>query len=170
MIIAHPTSIHCLRALIHADGAHAMEAGVETDEIYAGLHDLMAVLSKNETDLGKLTGHALAVGALNVKIMAALDSAHVTRFGAPTPTPVNHAPTAGKAILISGHDLVDLEHLLKQTEGKGINVYTHGEMLPAHGYPNLKKYKHLVGNYGGAWQLQKIEYAAFPGPIVQVGS
>ncbi|MFA4875254.1 MAG: hydroxylamine reductase, partial [bacterium] len=75
-------------------------------------------------------------------------------------------PIKGKAILVSGHDLKDLEELLKQTEGKGINVYTHGEMLPAHGYPGLKKYKHLVGNYGGAWQDQQKEFAAFPGSIL----
>ena len=82
------------------------------------------------------------------------------------PTPVRVEPVKGKAILVSGHDLKDLEDLLQQTEGKGINIYTHGEMLPAHGYPGLKKYKHLVGNYGGAWQDQKDEFAAFPGAIL----
>jgi len=82
------------------------------------------------------------------------------------PTPVRITPVKGKAILISGHDLKDLEELLKQTEGTGINIYTHGEMLPAHGYPELKKYKHLVGNYGGAWQDQRKEFDAFPGAIL----
>ena len=72
----------------------------------------------------------------------------------------------GKCILVSGHDLHDLEKVLQMTEGKGINVYTHGEMLPAHGYPGLRKYKHLVGNYGGAWQLQKMEFSNFPGAIL----
>lgn len=150
-----------------AYAAHAMEAGVEKEEIYAGLHEAMAALSRGEADLTELTGLALKVGSINVGVMGALDEAHVARFGNPAPTPVNHAPVAGKAILISGHDLADLEALLEQTEGQGVNVYTHGEMLPAHGYPGLKKYKHLVGHYGGAWQLQKMEYAAFPGPIVQ---
>jgi hydroxylamine reductase len=82
------------------------------------------------------------------------------------PTKVPLGARKGKAILVSGHDLKDLEELLKQTEGKGINVYTHGEMLPAHGYPGLKKYKHLVGNYGGAWQEQQKEFEAFPGAVL----
>lgn len=85
------------------------------------------------------------------------------------PTPVNHAPVEGKCILVSGHDMRDLEALLEQTAGTGVNVYTHGEMLPAHGYPGLKeRFPHLVGNYGAAWQLQKFELAKFPGPIVMV--
>ena len=79
---------------------------------------------------------------------------------------VRTSPVAGKCILVSGHDLHDLEKVLQMTEGKGINVYTHGEMLPAHGYPGLKKYSHLVGNFGGAWQLQKLEFAQFPGSIL----
>ena len=82
------------------------------------------------------------------------------------PTPVQLGTKAGKAILVSGHDLRMLEELLKQTEGKGINIYTHGEMLPAHGYPGLKKYSHLVGNFGGAWQDQAKEFAQFPGAII----
>jgi hydroxylamine reductase len=84
----------------------------------------------------------------------------------PEPTSVRIEPLAGKAILISGHDLKDLEELLRQTQGKSINVYTHGEMLPAHGYPGLRKYRHLAGNYGGAWQNQQEEFEAFPGPIL----
>ncbi|MHB1133160.1 MAG: hydroxylamine reductase, partial [Chloroflexota bacterium] len=87
-------------------------------------------------------------------------------YGNPVPTPVRIDPVRGKAILVSGHDLKDLEELLKQTEGTGINVYTHGEMLPAHGYPELKKHKHLVGNYGGAWQDQRNEFDDFPGAIL----
>lgn len=151
-----------------AYACHAMEAGKETDEIYMRLHKSLATIASNETDLGKLVAEAMYVGETNVKVLAALDSAHTEKFGAPVPTPVNHAPIAGKCILISGHDLVDLEALLQQTVGKGINVYTHGEMLPAHGYPGLKaKYPHLVGHWGQAWQLQRVEYAAFPGPIIQ---
>ena len=87
--------------------------------------------------------------------MELLDTANTSAYGHPVPTPVRVEPVKGKAILVSGHDLKDLEKLLMQTEGKGINIYTHGEMLPAHGYPGLKKFKHLAGNYGGAWQDQK---------------
>jgi len=89
---------------------------VESEEVYARLHKHMDVLARNESDLGKLVAESMAVGETGVKVLAALDHAHVDHFGAPTPTPVNHAPTAGKAILISGHDLMDLEALLKQTE------------------------------------------------------
>jgi hydroxylamine reductase len=98
--------------------------------------------------------------------MELLDQAHTSAFGHPVPTPVRVEPVKGKCILVSGHDLKDLELLLQQTEGKGINIYTHGEMLPAHGYPGLKQYPHLVGNYGGAWQDQKDEFARFPGAIL----
>ena len=164
----------CLQELIMygvkgsaAYAEHAHQAGVESEDVYAGLYHAMAVLARNEADIGKLVAEAMAVGTTNVATLKALDDAHTKRFGAPVPTPVNHAPTAGKAILISGHDLVDLQALLEQTEGTGINVYTHGEMLPAHGYPGLSKYKHLAGHYGNAWQLQRMEYGAFPGPIIQ---
>jgi hydroxylamine reductase len=106
------------------------------------------------------------VGELNLKVMGLLDAANTGAYGHPEPTKVRVTPVKGKAVVVSGHDLKDLEELLKQTEGKGINVYTHGEMLPAHAYPGLKKYKHLVGNYGGAWQDQVREFAAFPGAIL----
>jgi hydroxylamine reductase len=113
-----------------------------------------------------LLGQALAVGELNLRVMELLDLANTGAYGHPEPTPVRVTPVKGKAILISGHDLKDLEDLLKQTEGKGVKVYTHGEMLPAHGYPQLKKYPHLVGNYGGAWQDQRKEFDAFPGAVL----
>lgn len=110
---------------------------------------------------------ALRVGEINSRVLKLLDSAHVTLYGVPEPTPVLMTATEGKCILISGHDLRDLHALLEQTKDTGINVYTHGELLPAHGYPNLKQqYPHLVGNYGTAWQNQKFEFAAFPGPII----
>ena len=98
--------------------------------------------------------------------MELLDEANTSTYGHPVPTPVRITAVKGKAILVSGHDLKDLEELLKQTEGTGINIYTHGEMLPCHGYPGLKKYSHFVGNYGGAWQDQQKEFDAFPGAIL----
>ncbi len=95
--------------------------------------------------------------------MELLDAGNTGTYGHPVPTKVPLGAKKGKAILVSGHDLKDLEELLKQTEGKGINVYTHGEMLPAHGYPGLKKYSHFYGHYGTAWQNQAKEFAEFPG-------
>jgi hydroxylamine reductase len=108
----------------------------------------------------------MKIGELNLKVMALLDAANTGAYGHPEPTAVRITARKGKAILISGHDLKDLADLLEQTAGKGINVYSHGEMLPAHAYPALKKYPHLVGNYGGAWQDQRKEFAAFPGAIL----
>jgi hydroxylamine reductase len=105
-------------------------------------------------------------GEVNLRVMEMLDSVHTDTFGHPVPTKVPVTAKAGKAILVSGHDLHDLDQLLQQTAGKGINIYTHGEMLPAHGYPGLKKYPHLIGNYGGAWQDQAEEFDAFPGAIL----
>jgi hydroxylamine reductase len=103
---------------------------------------------------------------MNLKVMELLDKAHTQRFGNPVPTQVETGTKRGPGILVTGHDLLDLYELLKQTEGAGINIYTHGEMLPAHGYPQLKKFKHLVGNYGGAWQEQKKEFNEFSGAIL----
>jgi hydroxylamine reductase len=98
--------------------------------------------------------------------MQLLDDANTSTYGTRSPTSVRVTPVAGKAILVSGHDLEDLYRLLQQTEGMGVNVYTHGEMLPAHGYPKLRAFPHLVGNYGGAWQDQQNEFDAFPGAIL----
>jgi len=106
------------------------------------------------------------VGKWNLRVMEMLDHAHTSTYGHPVPTRVRVSAVKGKAIAVSGHDLKDLEELLKQTEGTGINIYTHGEMLPAHGYPELKKYPHLVGNYGSAWQNQQKEFDLFPGAIL----
>ena len=145
---------------------HAQILGKEDEEVYAFLHDTLDYLSGNPTDIGALLARALKVGEVNLKVMGLLDAANTGAYGDPVPTVVRVTPLKGKAIVVSGHDLKDLEELLKQTEGKGINVYTHGEMLPAHGYPGLKKYKHLAGNYGGAWQEQQAEFAAFPGAIL----
>ncbi len=145
---------------------HAEILGLEDDSVYAFFHEALDYLASNPTDIGQLTQMSLRCGEVNVKVMELLDTAHTGTYGHPVPTPVRITPVKGKAILISGHDLKDLESLLKQTEGTGINIYTHGEMLPAHGYPELKKYSHLAGNYGGAWQDQRQEFDAFPGAIL----
>ncbi len=145
---------------------HAQILGFEEDAVYAAFHEHLDFLARSGHTVEELTGRCLKCGELNLRAMEMLDAAHTSTFGDPEPTPVRIEPVKGKAILVSGHDLKDLAELLKQTAGKGINVYTHGEMLPAHGYPELKKHKHLVGNYGGAWQLQRKEFAAFPGAIL----
>ncbi|NLB94335.1 MAG: hydroxylamine reductase, partial [Armatimonadetes bacterium] len=116
--------------------------------------------------MDELIAMALKVGEVNLKVMGLLDAANTGAYGHPTPTSVRVTPVKGKAILVSGHDLKDLALLLEQTKNAGVNIYTHGEMLPAHGYPELKKYPHLVGNYGGAWQDQRAEFDAFPGAIL----
>lgn len=145
---------------------HAAVLGHEDDEFYAFMHAALAAVEEQVTDIAVLLQLALRCGEVNLKIMALLDEAHRKTYGSPKPTSVCIDPVKGKAILVSGHDLKDLEELLKQTQGKGINIYTHGEMLPAHGYPELKKYPHLVGNYGGAWQNQREEFEEFPGAIL----
>ena len=145
---------------------HAAILGKKDEEIFVFIHRALAATADKSLGLMDFVGLAMECGKLNLKTMELLSQAHTERFGHPTPTSVSLGTRAGKAILISGHDLLDLEELLKQTEGKGIYVYTHGEMLPAHGYPGLKKYAHLAGNYGGAWQDQQEEFAQFPGAIL----
>jgi hydroxylamine reductase len=145
---------------------HAQILGKEDDAIYAFIHKTLDRLTQKPTDIGELLATALAVGEINMKAMELLDAGNTGTYGHPEPTKVRVTPIKGKCIAVSGHDLKDLELLLKQTEGKGINIYTHGEMLPCNAYPALKKYKHLVGNYGGAWQDQRNEFDAFPGAIL----
>ncbi|MEA4883353.1 MAG: hydroxylamine reductase [Clostridia bacterium] len=145
---------------------HAYILGVEDDGVYAFFHEALDFLTRISISLDEALGMALRVGEVNIRVMAMLDEANTRAYGNPAPTRVRVTPVQGKAILVSGHDLRDLEEILKQTEGRGINVYTHGEMLPAHGYPGLKKYEHLVGNYGGAWQDQRSEFEVFPGAII----
>ncbi len=145
---------------------HAQLLGKEDEEVYALFHELLDYLSEEPTNVEELTARALDAGKLNLKAMELLDAAHTDAYGHPVPTQVRIEPVKGKAVVVSGHDLLDLEELLKQTAGKGINVYTHGEMLPAHGYPGLKKYAHLLGNFGGAWQDQRKEFDQFPGAIL----
>ena len=145
---------------------HAQILGKEDDDIYAFFHEALNFLAGDTQSVDELTTMALRCGEANLRVMELLDAANTGAYGHPVPTPVRIEPVKGKAILVSGHDLKDLEELLKQTEGKAVNIYTHGEMLPAHGYPGLKKYKHLVGNYGGAWQDQQKEFDEFPGAIL----
>eukprot|EP00055_Hartaetosiga_balthica_P015063 m.86700 g.86700 ORF g.86700 m.86700 type:complete len:446 (+) comp8768_c0_seq1:1244-2581(+) len=144
---------------------HAKCLGKETPTIYSELQRCLYVLG-NKPDMDTLVATTLEVGKANLEVLQTLDAAHRAKFGVPTPTAVKIEPVAGKSILVSGHDLGDLYDLLEQTQGTGINVYTHGEMLPAHSYPELNKFDHLVGNYGGAWQFQKFEFAKFPGPVI----
>ncbi len=145
---------------------HAQILGKEDGQVYAFLHEALSFLAAEPTNINDLLTAILKCGEVNLKVMELLDTANTEAYGQPAPTPVRITAVKGKAILVSGHDLKDLEELLKQTSGRGINVYTHGEMLPAHGYPGLKKYPHLVGNYGGAWQDQRQEFDAFPGAIL----
>ncbi len=145
---------------------HAQILGKHDDKVYAYFHEALDFLTRPSLTVEELLPAVLKVGEVNLRVMELLDEANTGAYGQPAPSSVRVTPVKGKAIVVSGHDLKDLEELLKQTEGKGINVYTHGEMLPAHGYPGLKKYKHLVGNYGGAWQDQKKEFLALPGAIL----
>ncbi len=145
---------------------HAAVLGRTSNEVYATMFELLELLARDESSADALLAAAMRTGELNLEVMAMLDSAHTETFGHPTPTKVRISAKAGKAILVSGHDLQDLARLLEQTAGKGINVYTHGEMLPAHGYPELKKHPHLVGNWGGAWQDQVREFPNFPGAFL----
>jgi hydroxylamine reductase len=145
---------------------HAYILGVEDESIFSFFHETLSFLSSTNHTLDELIAKALQVGEMNLRIMEMLDLANTKAYGHPVPTEVRTTPIIGKAILVSGHDFLDLENILQQSEGKNILVYTHGEMLPANAYPKLKKYAHLAGNYGTAWQNQQKEFPLFPGPIV----
>lgn len=145
---------------------HARILGYEDDKIIADFWEMLDALNDSKATVDDLLPKVLKTGEINFKVMELLDLANTNTYGNPEPTQVRVTPVKGKAIVVSGHDLKDLEELLKQTEGTGINVYTHGEMLPCNAYPGLKKYKHLVGNYGGAWQDQQKEFKEFPGAIL----
>lgn len=145
---------------------HAARLGETNEEIIAFMCKALATITAPDADMETLLGIVLETGKYGVDVMALLDKANTEAYGTPELTKVNIGVGKKPGILISGHDLKDIEDLLIQTEGTGIDVYTHGEMLPAHYYPQLKKYKHLVGNYGNAWWKQKEEFASFNGPIV----
>lgn len=146
---------------------HAKELGYRDTEVDDFLMEgLFKTLTNVSFDMNDHLDAVLKCGMMNLKAMELLDKANTERFGNPTPVEVDTGTKEGYGIVVTGHDLLDLYELLKQTEGKGINIYTHGEMLPAHAYPELRKFKHLVGNYGGAWQEQKREFDEFPGTVL----
>jgi hydroxylamine reductase len=152
---------------IGAYAYHAREMGKRDEQVDAFMHEaLFTTLTNVDFDLSRYLELVLKAGEMNLRIMELLNNAHIQKFGAPTPAQVPVGTKAGPGIVVTGHDLPDLYELLKQTEGKGINIYTHGEMLPAHGYPQLRKFKHLVGNYGTAWQNQRKEFDEFTGAIL----
>ena len=145
---------------------HAAILGQEDDSVYAFMQEGMASTLQKDLGVDDYIGLVMKCGEVNLRTMELLDEANTGTYGHPVPTAVPLGAKAGKAILVSGHDLRDLEEILKQTEGKDINIYTHGEMLPCHGYPELKKYPHFYGHYGSAWQNQAKEFDAFPGAIL----
>jgi hydroxylamine reductase len=151
---------------VSAYADHAQILGQEDDRVYAYIHEALAAIQRNDLSLADWVDLALRCGEAAVKSMELLDAGNTGTYGNPVPTRVPLGHKQGKAILVSGHDLLDLEALLQQTEGKGIYVYTHGEMLPTHGYPKLKRYEHFYGHYGGAWQNQTREFPDFPGAIL----
>ena len=145
---------------------HAAILGQYDPSVAAYIYEAFASALRTDLDLGAWVDLAMRCGTANLKAMELLDAANTGAYGHPVPTAVPLGHRKGKCILVSGHDLKDLETLLKATEGKGIDIYTHGEMLPTHGYPKLKAYKHFFGHYGTAWQNQIKEFAAFPGAIL----
>lgn len=145
---------------------HAWILGYQNEEVNSFFYKGLSKIADRNILAEELVGLVLECGKVNLKCMEMLDKAHTERFGNPVPTEVFLGVKKGPAIVVSGHDLLDLEQILQQTENTSVNVYTHGEMLPAHGYPGLKKYKNLVGHYGTAWQNQQKEFDAFPGAIL----
>jgi len=151
---------------VSAYAYHAYRLGKKDDRVFEFIEKGLASTLDKSLGVNDFVGLALKCGEINIRAMELLDSGNTEAYGHPVPTKVPLGTKKGKAILVSGHDLKDLEEVLKQTRGKGITVYTHGEMLPAHGYPELKKFPHFFGHYGTAWQNQQREFAAFPGAIL----
>lgn len=146
---------------------HARRLGKVDESVDAFVEEaLFSTVTNVNFDIESLLEIALECGMKNYRVMQMLDEGHVERFGAPTPVSVYEGTKAGPGILVTGHDMVDLSDLLDQTAGLGINVYTHGEMLPAHSYPKLRAHKHLAGHFGGPWQNQLWDFPAFSGPIL----
>jgi len=146
---------------------HARRLGMTDENVSAFIEEaLFATVTNVNFDMDSLFEMVLECGRQNLRVMELLDAGHAKCFGKASPATVYEGTKAGPGILVTGHDMLDLEDILKQTEGTGVNVYTHGEMLPAHMYPELRKYKHLAGHFGGAWQKQKKEFAEFTGAVV----
>jgi hydroxylamine reductase len=146
---------------------HARRLGMVDEDVNAFVEEaLFATVTNVNFDMDSLFELVLECGRKNLRVMEMLDDGHIKRYGTPTPATIYEGTKAGPGILVSGHDMVDLEDVLEQTEGTGVNVYTHGEMMPAHMYPGLRKHEHLVGHYGGAWQKQKKEFAQFTGAVL----
>ena len=144
---------------------HAYVLGKQDKDVTEWFYKGLKALGEDHT-VDEWLGLLMEFGNINLKCMALLDDANTSAYGHPVPAKVTTNVEKGPFIVVSGHDLLDLKHLLEQTEGKGINIYTHGEMLPAHGYPELKKYSHLKGNFGTAWQNQQKEFEGIPAPIL----
>jgi hydroxylamine reductase len=145
---------------------HAYLLGKKDPAVFAFVHRGLSATLDKSLGVNEFVALVMKCGEVNLRAMELLDAGNTETFGHPVPTKVSLGARKGKAILVSGHDLIDLEEVLKQSQGKGIFVYTHGEMLPAHGYPKLKAYSHFFGHYGTAWQNQQREFAKFPGAIL----
>ena len=145
---------------------HAYLLGKKDQKVFDFIYEGLAAPFNKTLGANEFVGLVFKCGEINIRAMELLDAGNTERYGHPTPTKVPLGHKKGKAIVVSGHDLIDLEEILKQTQGKNITVYTHGEMLPTHGYPQLKKYPNFYGHYGTAWQNQQREFAAFPGAIL----
>ena len=150
-----------------AYASHARRLGKSDEVVSAFIEDaLFSTMTNVNFDLESLLEIALEVGEKNLRVMEMLDAGHVETYGSPSPTIVQHGTRQGPGILVTGHDMVDLWEILAAVEGTDVKVYTHGEMLPAHMYPRFREHPNLAGHYGGAWQKQKQEFPAFPGPVV----
>jgi hydroxylamine reductase len=146
---------------------HARRLGKSDESVSAFLEEaLFTTMTNVNFDIPSLLDIAMKLGQMNLRVMELLDAGHIEKFGKPAPTKVREGTHAGPGILITGHDMLDLLNLLKACEGTNVKVYTHGEMIPAHMYPELGKHPNMGGQYGSAWQKQKTEFADFPGPIV----
>jgi hydroxylamine reductase len=146
---------------------HARRLGAVDESVSAFIEEaLFATVTNVNFDLGSHLDLVLECGRMNLRVMERLDRAHAERFGTPAPVSVYEGTKAGPGILVTGHDLLDLSDLLEQSAGGGVNVYTHGEMLPAHAYPRLRAHQHLAGHFGGAWQQQRKEFHEFTGPVL----
>lgn len=157
--------VHGLKG-VAAYAHHARILGQEDQALYDFIYEALAAVNDKEKDMGAWLEMVLKCGEINLRALELLDAAHTGAYGHPLPTTVPLGHKAGPCILVSGHDLLDLKGLLEATRDRGITIYTHGEMLPAHGYPELKRYAHFYGHYGSAWQNQRKEFADFPGPIL----